>query len=222
MFEERYVEVESKIKQDDESAVTGQKPNETKSAAHNLGKDANGAAAKEKAKITGDVPRSQNNKNEKIKEGDHEIRRLIEERRSITKEDRHQLREVNKSIKKCIRDRKRTQKTKNAADSGGIQRNQKYIMHKFFPCGACMFSCVLSGHSLLDGASRFELLDCSHILVGSVSGLPGCLVRSDVVFSVLRRKRVDFCFDRSRLVRTFFSDGFFVLCASDMVEMFRV
>ena len=39
-------------------------------AAKNLGEDANAAATKEKAKITGDVPRSQNNKKEKINEGD--------------------------------------------------------------------------------------------------------------------------------------------------------
>ena len=72
MFEERYVELESKITQE---------PNEILSAAHNLGEDANAAAAHnlaaaatEKAKNTGDMPRSQNSKNEKIKEGDGEIR----------------------------------------------------------------------------------------------------------------------------------------------------
>ena len=58
------------------------------------------------------MSRLQNSKHEKIKEGDDEIRRLIEERRRITKGDRHQLREVSKRIKKCIRDRKE-QKDKN-------------------------------------------------------------------------------------------------------------
>ena len=45
MFEERYVELESKIKQEAESAATTQKPKEIESAAHNLGDDANAAAA---------------------------------------------------------------------------------------------------------------------------------------------------------------------------------
>ena len=55
-------------------------------AAYNPGEDANAAAAKEKAEITGDVPRSQNNKNEKINEGDGEIRKLIEEEDTLRKE----------------------------------------------------------------------------------------------------------------------------------------
>ena len=79
-------------------------------AAYNPGEDANAAATKEKAKITGYVPRSQNNKNEKINDGDDETRKLIEERRSTAKGDRHQLRELSKRIKKCIRDRRRTKR----------------------------------------------------------------------------------------------------------------
>ena len=55
------------------------------SAADNLGEDANAAATKEKEKKTGDVPRSQNSKNEKINEGDDDIGRIIEERRNIAK-----------------------------------------------------------------------------------------------------------------------------------------
>ena len=35
-----------------------------------------------------------------------EIRRLIEERRSTPKEEKQRLKEVNKRIKKCIRDKK--------------------------------------------------------------------------------------------------------------------
>ena len=124
MLEERCDEVESKIKQEGEAAATAQKPNEIESAAvmkqaeggivaeaaaaHNLGEDANAAEAKEKAKKTGD--RSQNNENEKIKDGDDEIRSLIEERRSIAKGDRQQLREVSKTIKQCISDRKKNKK----------------------------------------------------------------------------------------------------------------
>ena len=66
--EERYVEHESKIKQEVEAAVTAQTPNEIESAvAHNLDEVANAAAAKEKAKKTGDMPRSQNYENEKSK-----------------------------------------------------------------------------------------------------------------------------------------------------------
>ena len=133
MFEERYAELERKIKQEAESAATAQKPNEIESAAHNLGEDAdaaahnlgeeanaaaahnlgedaNATAAKEKAKKSGDMPSSHNSKNEKIKEGDDEIRRLNEERKSILKGDRHQLREGSKRIKKCIRDRKRSKR----------------------------------------------------------------------------------------------------------------
>ena len=83
-------------------------------AAHNLGEDANIAAAtKEKAKKTGDMPRSQNSKNEKINGGDDEIIKLIEERRNIAKGDRHQLRVLSKRIKKCIRDRKRRERQEN-------------------------------------------------------------------------------------------------------------
>ena len=83
-----------KIKQEAETAATAQKPKVTESlatlepaeggvvaeaaaahnlgdganeaaTAHNLGDDANAAATKEKAKKTGDMPRSQNSKNEK-------------------------------------------------------------------------------------------------------------------------------------------------------------
>ena len=112
MFEERCAELESKIKQEAESAATAQKPNEIESAAHNLGEDANATAAKEKAKKSGDMPRSHNSKNGKIKKGDDEIRRLNEERKSMMKGDRHQLREGSKRIKKCVRDRKKKQTDK--------------------------------------------------------------------------------------------------------------
>ena len=76
------------------------------------------------------MSRSQENKNEKTREGDDEIRRLVEERRNTAKGDKHQLKELSKRIKKCIRVRKRTKRRKDKADSGGIQRHQKYIMQK--------------------------------------------------------------------------------------------
>ena len=56
------------------------------------------------------MPRSQNSKNEKINDGDDDIRKLIEERRNTAKGDRHQLKELNKRIEKCIRERKRTKR----------------------------------------------------------------------------------------------------------------
>ena len=67
------------------------------------------AAAKKKAK------RSQENNNEKTREGDDEIRGLVEERRNTAQCDKHQLKDLSKRIKKCIRDRRRTnRKEKNA------------------------------------------------------------------------------------------------------------
>ena len=95
-----------------EAAATRNLGEDANAAAHNLGadanitaakkihEDANAASTKEEAKITGDVPRSQNNKNEKTSEGDYEIRKLIEERRNTAKGDRHQLNEFSKRIKK--------------------------------------------------------------------------------------------------------------------------
>ena len=99
-------------------------------ATRNLGEDANAAAAKEKAKKKGDMPRLQNSKHEKIKEGDDEIRRLIEERRRITKGDRHQLREVSKRIKKVHQRQKRTKRQEHTADSRRIQRHQTITARK--------------------------------------------------------------------------------------------
>ena len=68
MFEERNVELDSKIKQEAESAANAQKSNEIEPVANNLGEDANAAAAaatKEKEKKTGDMPRSKNSKKRK-------------------------------------------------------------------------------------------------------------------------------------------------------------
>ena len=44
---------------------------------------------------------------EEISKKDVEIRRLIEERRSTPKEEKQRLKEVSKSIKKCIRDKEK-------------------------------------------------------------------------------------------------------------------
>ena len=71
-------------------------------------------------------------KNEKTNEGDDEIRRLVEERRNTVKGDKHHLKELSKKIKKCIRDKKNKTTRKDTADSGGIQRRQKYIMHNIW------------------------------------------------------------------------------------------
>ena len=103
-------------------------------AAQNLGDDTNAAAAtKKKAKKTGGMSRSKENKNDKINDGDDEIRRLIDERRITAKGDKHQLRKLSKRIKKCIWDRKKNKKTRtDTADSGGFQRHQKCIMHQIW------------------------------------------------------------------------------------------
>ena len=80
---------------------------------------------KKKAERTEVLSRSQE-KNDKTKEGDDEIRRLIEARRNTVKGDKHQLKGLSKRIKKCIRDRKRKTTTgKYSADCGGIQRQTK-------------------------------------------------------------------------------------------------
>ena len=62
--------------------------------------EANTAAAKEKTKSTGDKLRSHNNRNEKAEDGKDAIKRLIEERRNITKGDKQQQKEENKKNKK--------------------------------------------------------------------------------------------------------------------------
>ena len=43
---------------------------------------------------------------EEVSKDDVEIRRLIEERRNIPKEEKQRLKEVSKCIRKCIRDKK--------------------------------------------------------------------------------------------------------------------
>ena len=58
------------------------------------------------------MSKSQENKNEKTSEGDEEIRRLVEERRNTTKDEKHKLKELSKRIKKCIRERKRAKRQK--------------------------------------------------------------------------------------------------------------
>ena len=51
--------------------------------------------------------RSQNTK-DKTEETDDEIKALIEERRNIMNEDKEQMKNVGKMIKKCIRDKGRS------------------------------------------------------------------------------------------------------------------
>ena len=48
---------------------------------------------------------------EEVSEEDVEIRRLIEERRNTPKEEKQRLKEVSKYIRKCIRDKKKNEKT---------------------------------------------------------------------------------------------------------------
>ena len=113
-------------------------------AAQNLGKDThasvtcnpsentNAAAAKEKQKEKRsyvEVAR----KNEKTKKRDGEIRRLVERKRNTAKGDKHQLKELNKRIKKCIREGQRTKRQEK------IQR----ILEEFR--GIKSISCVKSG-----------------------------------------------------------------------------
>ena len=120
VIDERYQELEKRVKQRGEAAVAAQKPNEEGTAAdmeayaaaaaarseaqtaaasnaaaakeetrktNEKNKDEEGAAAvKKKSKSTEDMLRPQDNENEKTHKGDDEIKRLIEERRSIKKE----------------------------------------------------------------------------------------------------------------------------------------
>ena len=48
--------------------------------------------------------------NDEISRKDAEIRRLIELRRSTPKEEKQRVKELSKSIKKCIRDKKRVKR----------------------------------------------------------------------------------------------------------------
>ena len=57
--------------------------------------------------------RSQENKNEKTSERVDEIRSLVEERRNTAIVETHKLKELNKRIKKCIRERKRVKRQEN-------------------------------------------------------------------------------------------------------------
>ena len=62
---------------------------------------------------------------------DDEIRRLIEERRNTVKGVKHQLKELSNKNQKVHQRQKKNITTRNGtADSGGIQRHQKYIMLK--------------------------------------------------------------------------------------------
>ena len=49
----------------------------------------------------------------KTESGDDEIKRLIKERRTIAREDKQQLKEVSKRIKKCIRNKTRAKKERD-------------------------------------------------------------------------------------------------------------
>ena len=93
-------------------------------AALDLDGDANTAAAKERPKRRDAVSESQENKNEKTREGNDEIRRLVKERRNTAKGDQHQLKEMSKRIKNASR--------KDTTDSCIIQRYQKFFMHKIW------------------------------------------------------------------------------------------
>ena len=71
------------------------------------------------------MSRSQENKNEKTNEGDEAIRRHIEERRNIVKGDKHQLKDLSKKIKKCIRDRKKKTKNNDKKRYSGFWRDSE-------------------------------------------------------------------------------------------------
>ena len=49
----------------------------------------------------------------KTESSDDEIKRLIKERRTIAREDKQQLKEVSKRIKKCIRNKTRAKKARD-------------------------------------------------------------------------------------------------------------
>ena len=80
------------------------------------------AAATMTTNNEGDMLRSQNNTKEQIEENTDEIKALIEKRRNIWKEDKEQMKNVSKKIKKkCIRRQKRGKKTrKDSANTGTI------------------------------------------------------------------------------------------------------
>ena len=56
-----------------------------------------------------------------------EIRRLIEEGRNISKGEKQRLQDLSKQKRKCIRDKKRTKKSKNTRR---LQRNQEHTRHQ--------------------------------------------------------------------------------------------
>ena len=69
---------------------------------------------------------------EEISRKDAEIRRLIEERRCTPKEEKQRLKEVSKCIKKCIRDKKESEKTtSDPKNSRRLQRCQQHPRNQF-------------------------------------------------------------------------------------------
>ena len=56
------------------------------------------------------------------------MKALIEERRNIRKEDKEQMKNVSKKIKKCIRCKKKIKKARtDSANTGGVQGNQEHF-----------------------------------------------------------------------------------------------
>ena len=75
-----------------------------------MNKDDEDDAAAAKKKNQKHRRHAEANENDKAEKEDDEIKRLIEERRSIAEGDKQRLKEVSKKIKKCIRDNKRSRR----------------------------------------------------------------------------------------------------------------
>ena len=99
----------------------------TTAATCTLSEDTNAAAAIEKAQRRDVMSKSQENKNEKINEGDNEFRRLVEERRNTAKGEKHKVKELGKRVKKKHQGKKKEQNDKNRYNR--FSKNVE-VMHK--------------------------------------------------------------------------------------------
>ena len=92
VIDERYHELECSVKHEAEAVAAAQKQKEAEAARKKTKAASSGEAKLQKKK--GDATRSQE-MTEEAKKGDDEIKRLIEERRSIPKSDKQQLKGVS-------------------------------------------------------------------------------------------------------------------------------
>ena len=74
---------------------------------------------------------SQENKTQRTREGNDEIRRSVEERQNTAKGYKHQLERIEQEDQKMHQRPKKSKTTReDTEDSARIQRHQKHIMHK--------------------------------------------------------------------------------------------